>query len=142
MTTTVAPGDADRAAAQARQAVDDAERAIAGGKRVGLDRLTELTVRRRHADLTAQASRAQAERDREQARQEALADLGDEIDRLATDGAEGLNEALADIADAAARARRAARNWDDQLAEVARAARELGSERPELRGARARLTSA
>jgi hypothetical protein len=44
---------------------------------------------------------------------------------MAAAGAEGLAEALADIADAMVRAQRAARAWDAHLAEVARAARDL-----------------
>ena len=48
---------ADRAAAAARQAVDEAERAITGGRRISLDKLTALVTRARHADLTATSIR-------------------------------------------------------------------------------------
>jgi len=135
-TTTMDPETADRAAAAARQAVVEAERAITGGRRVSLDKLTALVTRARHADLEATATHAQAEQAREQARQEALAALGTEIDAMAAADAEGLAEALAGIADAMSRAQRAARAWDEHLAEVARAARDLNCSGPAPGGPR------
>jgi hypothetical protein len=138
MTKTLTPEEAAarEAAAAARQAVDAAERAITGGKRVSLDKLTTLVTRARHADLTATATHAQAEQDREQARQEALVVLGAEIDAMAAAGAEDLEQALADVADAVGRARRAAEGWDKHLAEVARAARDLDCSAPAPGGPR------
>jgi hypothetical protein len=135
-TKTADPDAADRTATAARQAADEAERAIAGGKQVSLDKLTELVTRARHADLTAAASREEAERNREHACQEALTGLGAEIDTLAAVGAEGLAEALADIADAMSRAQRAAEAWDTHLAEVASAARDLNCSAPAPGGPR------
>ena len=136
MTKTLSPQAAGRAASAAHQAVADTERAIAGGERVGVDELTAIVTRAHHADLTAAATRDQAEKDREQGRQEALAALGTEIDTLAGAGAEGLADALAGIAGAVGRARRAAGAWDAHLAEVARAARALGCREPAEGGPR------
>ena len=136
MTKSVTPEAAATEATAAHQAVNDAEQAIASGKRVGIDRLTELAVKARHAKLTADATRDQADRDRERARQEALAELGSDIDALAAVGVEGLTQALADIADAAGHARRAAGAWDQHLAAVARTARELGCSAPATGGPR------
>ena len=136
MTKTLDPQTADREAAAARSAVDEAEQAIAGGKKFGVDKLTALVTRARHADLTAKASRAQAEQEREQARREALTGVAAEIDALAEAGVEGLREALADVAAAAERARQAARAWDEQLTEVTGAASALSCRAPAPGGPR------
>lgn len=126
MTKTIDPETADRAADAAHQAVGDAERAIVGGRRIGVDKLTALVTRARHADLEAAAVRDQAARDREQARREALSGVGGQADALAEVGAEGVAEALAELAATAQRARQAAAAWDTQLAEVGDAATALG----------------
>lgn len=134
MTASLKQADADAAAARA--AVDQAEDAIASGKRFGVDKLTALVTRSRHADLTAEAARAKAEQEREQARREALTGVAAEIDALAEAGVEGLREALADVAAAAERARQAARAWDAQLTEVDGAASALSCRAPAPGGPR------
>jgi len=136
MTKTIDAEAADRAAAAARDAVDQAEQAITSGRRLGVDKLTALVTRARHADLTAKASRAQAEQDREQARREALTGVAAEIDALAEAGVEGLGDALADVAAAAERARQAARAWDARLTEVTGAASALSCRAPAPGGPR------
>jgi hypothetical protein len=119
---------AEREAEEARAAVADAEQAIKTGRRkVTASKLVEILGRRQHAELTAVEARDRAERDREDARRQALKALGAEIDAAAAGAGADIAEALADVADAAARVRSLASAHDTRLADLADAARALGA---------------
>jgi hypothetical protein len=124
--TTVA--DAEREAEDARAAVADAEQDIKTGKRkVTASRLVAILGRRQHAELAAQEARERAERDREDARRQALKELGAEIDAAAADAGTDIADALGEVTAASARARARAAAWDARVAELIAAAQALGA---------------
>jgi hypothetical protein len=123
MTTDVAL--ADREAEQARLAADAAESALATGRRaVSFDALHKLRDRMRHADAAAAGARVKAEGERQEARTAALTELGKRIDEAAAGGGD-LAEALAQTATAVRLVRAAAAAWDESVAELSQAARDL-----------------
>lgn len=124
-------------AQQARADVDDAEHGISSGKQpASAKRLLELVTRSRHADLAAQAAKAQAEQDRQAARAKSLDALGTEIDKVAAEGGSPIAAALRDVADAASRVRAAAAAHDLEVAELAETATALGCRQPAPGGPR------
>jgi hypothetical protein len=130
--------DAREAATDARSAVDQAESDILAGKRsVTAAALHKITDAARHASLSAQAARQQADQDRAKARREGLEAVGAEVDKLAADDyPPGLADAFADIADACSRARAIAAAYDADVAELTAAAKRLDAERPAPEGPR------
>jgi hypothetical protein len=135
MTTDVAL--AEREAEQARHAAETAETDLASGKRsVGFDALHRLRDKMRHADAAAAGARAKAERDREAARLGALEELGKRIDAAAASAGKEIAAALADTAEAVRRVREAVTAHDEEVAEFATAATDLGATRPAPGGPR------
>jgi hypothetical protein len=119
---------AEREAEEARAAVADAEQGIKTGRRkVSPSRLVEIVTRARHSELAAQEARGRAEREREGARRQALKALGAEIASAAAGAGVGIPEALADVADAAARVRGLASAHDTRVADLVDAAQALGA---------------
>jgi len=118
---------ADRKAGAAAAAVRQAESDLAGGRRaISVDALHEARDKRRHAVLAARGERARAERAQEDARLAGLQEVGRQVDKLAaSDLAGDLSEVLRAIADACARARAIAREWDVSVRELIEAARDL-----------------
>ncbi len=136
-TTAVKQVKADAAAKQAeadataaRGEVDRAEQEIASGsKRVTAGALHRVRDAWRHADLTAQATRKQAEMDRRAVRMTGLEKIGAEVDKLAaSDETAEMTAALRDVAAACARFRDLAAAHDEAVAELVAAAQDLGAE--------------
>jgi hypothetical protein len=137
MTTSLKQAETDAAAA--RGDVDRAEQEIASGsKRVTATALHKLRDAFRHADLSAQAARKQAELDRRAVRMTGLEKIGAEVDRLvASDETAEMTAALRDVAAACARFRALAAAHDEAVAELVAAAQDLGAEPPAPGGPRA-----
>jgi hypothetical protein len=131
MTVTAVPGlkQAEQDHAAAAAAVETAEAQIAaGGRGISFEKLHNLRDRARHATLTAQGARERTERDRVAARLAALEALGEQADSLAASDGGGIPEALQEVADAVARVRALAGEWDANVGALTTAARELGAE--------------
>jgi hypothetical protein len=126
--TQTSVADAEREAEEARAAVADAEQSIKTGRRkVTASKLVEIIGRRQHAELAAQEAHLRAERDREEARRQALKALGAEIDAAAADAGTDIADALGEVDAASARARARAAAWDARVAELIAAAQDLGA---------------
>ena len=100
---------AEREADDARAAVEDAEQSIRTSRR---KILVEILGRRQHAELTAGEAHDRAERERDEARREALKALGAEIDAAAPTANAAIADVLSEVAAATGKARAAAAEWD------------------------------
>jgi hypothetical protein len=132
MTTTPTLDQAETDAEAAKADVNQAEQEVASGsKRVTAAALHKLRDTWRHADLTAQAARKQAEKDRLDARMAGLEKIGAEVDKLAitASGKESqLAAALAEVTAASTRVRQLAGEHDQAVKDLVEAARDLQAE--------------
>jgi hypothetical protein len=117
---------AEDQAATAAVDVKKAEADLASGGKVGFEVLHKLRDKWRHADLAAQGAQARAEQERAQARLDALAQVGAEVDRhAAAEPGSALLAALAEVAQACGRVRVLADGHDAVVAALAAAATDL-----------------
>jgi hypothetical protein len=130
MSTTVTDiRSAERQAADAAAAVEQAEARLASGERgVTASRLHTLRDKVRHSVLTAEGLRLKAEAERQEARRAGLEELGAEVDALAVTAGSVLEEHLADVAAAVAAVRSFAAEHDARVRDLAEAALDLGAE--------------
>jgi hypothetical protein len=134
---TTDPALAEHEAQEAQAEVDRTESELASGQRkVPFARLHRIRDKARHAELTAQAARANAEQQHREARAAALAELAGEIDAAAAQGGAELPEALQDVAAACARVRQLAVAHDAGVAALRAAAIDLGCRPPAPGGPR------
>jgi hypothetical protein len=128
MTTSVK--EAEKRADAARRDVEAAEAGLTTGhSAVSADDLHKLRDNWRHADLSAQGARQRAEQDRRDARLKGLAAIGEEAAKLASSQhADKIAAALRNVTAAVGLVRALAAAHDADVAELARAAQDLGAE--------------
>jgi len=114
----------------AKAAVDQAEADLASGKDgVSVDRLHKLRDKWRYSALSAQGARRKAEQAQAAARLEGLAEIGAQVDQLASpETAARIAAAVRDVADACRRARALVAEYDAGVAELVAAAKDLRAE--------------